>query len=282
MPDIATPSWARLVSKKADTLVLVRDGPGPTLYVFHDLLGGVDSYSHLAQLLERRVCGLQVPTAKLLPTAISVGEVAASYARRLQRAQPTGNFLLCGWCAGAVLALETAAQLRAAGRQVQLLVAIDGAPWNVIRETGLWYYGHLLYWLCKRSPHWIGVLGRSGTLSAAGRSVVKRWRLLRNDLAGSSDEFYRRRNPEELPEAVVQYAERLLVALHAHAPKPYGGPLQVYIATKYDFPYRRRDCIWRTLAPQCDILPVAGTRHGDILDPRGAEIIARHLRQRLP
>ena len=75
MPDIATPSWARLVTKKADPLVLVRDGPGPTLFVFHDLLGGVDSYAHLAQLLERRVCGLQVPATKLVPTAVSVAEM---------------------------------------------------------------------------------------------------------------------------------------------------------------------------------------------------------------
>lgn len=71
----------------------------------------------------------------------SIEAIAASYVDLIRRLQPTGPYILLGWCNGGVLAYETARQLHAAGEQVDRVIAVDA-----------WVPGYLnsLGWLRSR------------------------------------------------------------------------------------------------------------------------------------
>ena len=60
----------------------------------------------------------------------TIETVARRHVVLLEAFQPRGSIRLIGWSAGAIIALEIAQQLCARGRDVPLLVALDGAPCN--------------------------------------------------------------------------------------------------------------------------------------------------------
>src|SRR5690606_35301982 len=90
-------------------------------------------YLQLVALLgeEQPVYGLE-----RFDDAPSVEERAARYVEHLLQAQPEGPFRLGGWSFGGVLAYETAQQLTAAGREVELVALFDpGIPRVGVAES---------------------------------------------------------------------------------------------------------------------------------------------------
>jgi thioesterase domain-containing protein/acyl carrier protein len=110
-------------------LVPVRaDGDGAPLLCVHPVGGTVLCYAELARHLGagRPLFGLQHPhLAGETGEAASVEELAATYVRAVRSARPGGPRLLAGWSMGALVALEMARQLRAAGEAVGLVALID-------------------------------------------------------------------------------------------------------------------------------------------------------------
>ena len=99
---------------------------------------------------QQRFFGLQPPPDKRNASfASSIEAVAAYYVEELTAFQPEGAFVVGGSSVGATIALEMAQQLRAAGRTVDLLFAIDGAPYNTGAETPAW--NPRLYWKYLRN-----------------------------------------------------------------------------------------------------------------------------------
>ncbi len=75
--------------------------------------------------------GLDGKTAPLT----KLEEMAAHYIPQIRKVQPTGPYLLGGFCMGGALALEMAQQLQAAGEKVALVAMLDThAPW-MVRST---------------------------------------------------------------------------------------------------------------------------------------------------
>ena len=72
------------------------------------------------------------------PKALMIGSdcgsllrsIARQCAEAILRFQPVGPIHLGGWSSGALVALETARQLQMRGRDVGLLVSLDGATKN--------------------------------------------------------------------------------------------------------------------------------------------------------
>jgi amino acid adenylation domain-containing protein len=62
------------------------------------------------------------------PLDRGIEAMAGRYLAAMRRVQPRGPYLLAGRCNGATVAFEMAQQLRAAGEEVPLLVALDSAP----------------------------------------------------------------------------------------------------------------------------------------------------------
>ncbi|MEU9701191.1 beta-ketoacyl synthase N-terminal-like domain-containing protein [Streptomyces sp. NPDC047981] len=104
----------------------LREGTGRPFFLVADALGNALPYRELATRLapdgDRPVLALERSAAR----AGTIRALAAAHARTLLRAQPTGAYTLGGWSFGAVVAQETARLLIGRGREVDLLVSLDG------------------------------------------------------------------------------------------------------------------------------------------------------------
>ncbi len=118
---------AEFSAPEHDCLVEIRAGsPEITpLFLVHDADGETVLYRHLA---ERLSC--MRPTYGLRPPAnpnLTIEETAAAFIRAIRAVRPHGPYLLGGLCAGGVLAVEMAIQLRAEGEEAPLVAALDAA-----------------------------------------------------------------------------------------------------------------------------------------------------------
>ena len=132
-------------------------GQGPAFYCVHSVGGEVMSFRHLSNRLgpEQRFFGIQAPPElRSAEFASSIESMARYYVDELVAFQPEGPYLLGGWSAGSAIALEMAQQMRATGRTVDLLVAIDGAPPGTGAGTSPW--SPTYYWkLFCNLPGWV-------------------------------------------------------------------------------------------------------------------------------
>src|ERR1700723_4479339 len=132
-----------------NSCALATDAPRPAFYCVHSASGvaGTD-FLDLAQRLEPtiRFYGIQAPPKQMPDTEFgnSVDSIAEYYAEALSKFQPTGPLLIGGYCVGAVIALAMGDKLRARGREVGPLLAIDGVPENVGAAMSRW---RAQYWL---------------------------------------------------------------------------------------------------------------------------------------
>jgi len=117
------------------------DDHQPVFYCVHDLSCSANSYMPLARVLASslHVVGIQAPQSLMKRCELSgakhpatVGELASHYVSEVINYQPSGSIIFGGWSVGAVIAMEMAEQLAAKGREIRLLVAIDGAPENTL------------------------------------------------------------------------------------------------------------------------------------------------------
>lgn len=105
------------------------------LFCVHGGAGHVFHYHDLAQLLgtERPFYGLQPQLDETTHRAIylTVEQMAAHYIEEMKTVQPSGPYLLSGFCFGGIVVYEMAQQLVRAGDEVGLLVFIDpSSPHN--------------------------------------------------------------------------------------------------------------------------------------------------------
>ncbi len=97
------------------------EGEGPVLFFMHgraDRLG-----KHLCP--DMRLYGLDYFQDDDAPVMQPIDTLAAAYVREIKRIQPTGPYLLGGFCFGGNVAYETACQLEAAGDEVAMLLMLD-------------------------------------------------------------------------------------------------------------------------------------------------------------
>lgn len=289
------------VSKKSAQFILPLNASAaaaefhkPAVYCVHSITGagGTDFLPLARQLSEEvRVFGVQAPPARMHDPAFgaSVGSLAAHYAGAIAEAPPTADLVLAGWSAGAVLALEIAQQLRARGRDVALLVAIDGAP--EIDRAGLrrWDPRYLLAVLARLPAWW------RDTRAIEPRFRASSMRRLRSVLARLGRKALLRPEPtsglngglkglvdlDRYPPAQQQFITRLGDALKAYQPQPWDGRVVVYeagITPAHRLPqYLAR---WRCVAPQAQAVKLDGNHFTIMREPRVAAL-ARDLRTRI-
>ncbi|QWF16975.1 non-ribosomal peptide synthetase [Lysobacter capsici] len=116
---------ARLASlmsgqRLSNALVPLHAGTGPALFMVHPAGGSVAAYRDLARDLDRACFGL----AASEPLPGTVEALAQGYVAAVRDATP-GPYTILGWSSGAVIALEMAAQLEAAGEKVAQLIVLD-------------------------------------------------------------------------------------------------------------------------------------------------------------
>jgi acyl transferase domain-containing protein/thioesterase domain-containing protein/NADPH-dependent curcumin reductase CurA/NAD(P)-dependent dehydrogenase (short-subunit alcohol dehydrogenase family)/acyl carrier protein len=265
-------------------------GSGRALYFVHSLGGEVASFRHLARHLggDWRLYGVQVPPDRQnAGFATSIEAMAKHYVEALVAFQPEGPYLLGGWSAGSTLALEMAHQLVASGRQVDLLVALDGAPFVRGVSTSLW--NPIYYWkLARNFPRWVADdllyrfsfpafvrRVRNKIVALARRAAgALRGGQSRVDVASFLDTSHYSAN-------LAGFMNALFAALNAYQPKEYPGRVLLYKArTQPLYHLLEVERAWRRAAAQLEVVEVRGTHISLATEPYVADI-ARHLRVRL-
>jgi pyochelin synthetase len=110
----------------SNALVPLHAGAGSPIFMVHPAGGSVAAYRELARRLDRACFGLAA--SEPLPDTLQA--LAKGYVAEI-RAASAGPYTIMGWSSGAVIALEMAAQLEAAGERVTRLIVLDApAPTN--------------------------------------------------------------------------------------------------------------------------------------------------------
>ncbi|MET7689240.1 type I polyketide synthase [Streptomyces sp. NPDC005483] len=255
-------------------------GSRPPLFLVHAAGGTTDVYRALADRLgdERPVYGLE-----RLEDARTVTEKARRYAEAVTAVHPDGPCLLGGWSFGGFVAQETARQLTAAGRDVELVVLIDSVrplprpdrtPADRLRAHFEGFARHVrdTYGVALELPY--------------------------DDLVAMDDDGERidtvleiLRASADVPAAALEHQRSSYLDLRigeAHGPGRYDGRVVLYRATEpaphtvRDPAYERDDqpLGWDEVCPRLTVVPVAG-HHLSLLDPPHVDEIAAHLGREL-
>jgi oxalate---CoA ligase len=128
-------SVVELNFSRATPLVHVQpNGDRPPLFFFHGDYAGRGYYTRrLARLLGPDQPFIAVAQHGLGQESVpsSITEMAAERVPLILEVQPRGPFRLCGYCRGAMVALETARLLTETGHVVEWLALVDWPPFNV-------------------------------------------------------------------------------------------------------------------------------------------------------
>uniref|UniRef100_UPI003B3A87C7 condensation domain-containing protein n=1 Tax=Longimicrobium sp. TaxID=2029185 RepID=UPI003B3A87C7 len=114
-------------------------GTLPPFFCVHPAGGTVFHYAELARLLgpDQPFYGLQATGVQGEAEPLSeAGAMAERYLAQLRRVRPAGPYLLGGWSAGGVIALEMAHRLRAQGQTVATVALLDARPPDVHQTRG--------------------------------------------------------------------------------------------------------------------------------------------------
>jgi len=117
---------------------------GEPLFLVHPAGGSVMGYSQLGELINRPLYGIQAESrSDDADRHLDIIELAKEYVAELQQHQPNGPYSLGGWSSGALIAVEMAAQIEAAGKNVKHVFILDGptpVTWEVQDESLLLWF----------------------------------------------------------------------------------------------------------------------------------------------
>jgi len=267
----------------------------PAFYCVHDVTGGaLSDFVELARRLDTatRFYGIQTSPKKMLETdfGASIKSLATYYVEKLTGFQPQGPFMVGGFCAGAIIALEIAQQLRASGREVNLLVAIDAAPENTFADRQPW---HPAYWveLVRNLPGWVshGGFGKEkhshtlirrfwNNLIALGKAAMGRHRSQKMSGGYAIDSDM---SLSQFPPAQRLFINRLFSACFEYSPANYPGDVVVYEAkVKPLFHLPQLASRWRGIAAQSQLVCISGT-HLSMMRAPFVDEIATDMRNRI-
>ncbi|WP_327693239.1 type I polyketide synthase [Streptomyces sp. NBC_00459] len=255
-------------------------GSRTPLFLVHAAGGTTDVYRALVERLgeERPVYGLE-----RLPDARTVTEKARRYAEAVAAAHPDGPCLLGGWSFGGFVAQETARQLTAAGRDVELVALIDSVrPLPRPEDTPA----------DRIHAHFTGFAGHVADAYGVRLELPYDELLAMDDDGERIDTVLRAlREAVDVPPAALEHQRSSYLDLRigeAHRPGPYDGRVVLYRATEpaphtvRDPAYERDDEAlgWDEVCPRLTVVPVAG-HHLSLLDPPYVDEIATQLRRAL-
>ncbi|MFJ1596026.1 amino acid adenylation domain-containing protein [Streptomyces sp. NPDC088261] len=255
-------------------LVPVRTtGTAVPLVFAHPIGGDVLCYAELARLLgdDQPFYALQSPGGT--GDEPTLRELAADYARAIVREVPGERFRLGGWSMGGLLALETARELTALGRTVDLVTAIDviETPEGLRRPVG---EAQLLHWLGRDLAGLTGNSWQDGTGAPDGRTPT-------GSALSPAELFATLRSRGILPTEVARRDFDDLVArftgnaraLYGYRPAAYEGPVHFLRAESGATPETADS--WRVLCRGAfEVVTVPGDHYTVLKSPQVEAVAA--------
>jgi amino acid adenylation domain-containing protein len=266
-------------------------GEGLPLYFVHSVGGEVASFRHLARLLgpEQPFYGIQAPPdMQSAEFASSIESMARYYVEAIMAFQADAPCLLGGWSAGSTIALEMAQQMTALGRPVELLIALDGAPYNTNSGTSL--CNPMYYWkLLRNFPDWVANdLMLDFSFRVAARRVRNKVLAFSESVAGAlrgRGECLQQVNGfmdlSNYSPSHVAFMNALNRALRAYIPKPYPGRVLLYKSrTQPLYHLLEAERAWPKIARHVEVVVVRGTHITVVREPY-IRIVAEDFQKRL-
>lgn len=267
----------------------------PAFYCVHSVSGAAGTdFLDLAQRLDSavRFFGIQAPPKRMADDQFgeSIEAIADHYADALVRFQPTGPFVIGGYCIGAVVALEMAKNLRSRGREVGPLIVIDGVPENTGVIFRRWTPRYFLE-LGRNLRGWIvhADLMRSRSFhslmwsiwSNASAIVKAAIGLKRGEKLGGGYSINDIMDVSRYPPVQKSFINRFFAALYAYAPPEYSGEVVVYEAKITRLLYLPQlGRTWMRFAPQAEVVGIVGTHISMMREPY-VDALASDLRRRI-
>lgn len=229
---------------------------------FGDLLIYTNLLPHLGP--DQPCLGLQCPRMYEQNEGIrSMEELAAFFVRQLVAAQPTGPYVLAGYCFGGLVALEMAKQLRAAGKSIGLLALIDARPFRpkVARSE---YLRMILNGAAKAKPaDWKRHLSAKFAMAREGMMI----------------DLMARKNPDQLSRRDLNRWVLETTVLKDYRSSEYDGPITFFYPEESQYQlYEDPSCGWLHLAERVHLYQVSGSHLNMMKDPH-ARMIAEQLRK---
>ncbi|MBC2607983.1 non-ribosomal peptide synthetase [Pelagicoccus albus] len=255
-------------------LVTIRKG-GDSVPLFLIHAGGLQVlfYRELANKLDanRTIYGLQsIGRDGSEPPCKSIQEIATRHLSEVEAVYSNGPYILVGHCFGAAVAIEMAKQLEAKGKQVPLIVSIDGESPHLIgdevnEEDNI--------------PRYQNSFENYPRLLRAPRRMVRNARRLIRRLRESSRRYLSdsyRQNAEltELMESSVK------IAFRNHRTSPYRGPVLAFRCNDSDIYANHGKADWQRVAPNSEMIQVE-CKHAEILKAPHAAILADSINEKL-
>ena len=215
-----------------------------------------------------------------MDTELSIEAMAARYVKELRAVQPSGPYHLGGFCTAALLALEIARQLEAAGEQVGLLAALD----YVIKPTPRSFVNPAdLLAFAGNVPRWVKddaivsgsgeVLGRVGSrLRRMSRSL----KAISDGTATSAGDVRDLLGMWRFPAHSVPMLTAHYTAFRQYQPRPVAAQVTLFLPRTSPLlgPWRRKpDGDWSEIAKGgVQTHRVRGSHFTMLIDPFAAEL----------
>ena len=237
----------RGVSRQADGIVPMQPrGTRIPIYAVPGHNADVFAFLDLARRLgeDQPFFGLQVEPLE------RVEDVAASLARQIRAFQPSGPFVIAGYCAGGSVAFELARQLKRAGAEPAFLALFGCAHPSVYRFN-------LRHWAARVALH--------ASIAAALPSFRARWAYL-------AERWRARLRQLHVDKAQSRLEQATLAAARRYTPQPYSGRVCHFLPKRGWLPGEGGAARWRAVAPRTE--EYYGPDHVEaermLLDPHAA------------
>ena len=207
----------------------------------------------------------------------SLPGIAEHFVRAIRDRQAHGPYMLAGWCAHGLLALEVAQQLQAQGEDIALLMMIEVTHPVRRKEYPSWKRlistAQLKWHLLQFEYAYLGQVSRAQQFRyIAGRvsrkaSKFKRsiWKWLRSSSA--SGKFRSDKSP----------VEALYGAVETYQPKPYAGPIVLFRSVERTFGFGQDLRLgWGdSLGNELEICESPGNHYTIYMEPNVGELVRK-------
>lgn len=255
-------------------LVIIRPG-GNSVPLFLVHAGGLQVlfYRDLANHIEsgRPIYGLQaIGRDGSEAPCNSIQEIATRHLSEVETAYNSGPYVLVGHCFGAAIALEMAEQLQKKGKQVPLIVSIDGESPHLLGDDVN---------DADNIPRYENSFENYPRFLRAPRRLVRNTRRLLRRLRESNrrrfDSFYRQE--VELNERLEKSVK---IAFRNHRATPYLGRVLAFRCNDSDIYANHTEADWKRAAPNSVMIQM-NCKHSEIVANPHAEHLAKEINGKL-
>jgi amino acid adenylation domain-containing protein len=244
-------------------------------------LGGDATFLPLSQGLraahQLHSLGMQASFVQSGSGPDSLPAIAGHFVRVIRSRQPQGPYMLAGWCAHGLLALEVAQQLRAQGEQIALLMMIEVTNPVRRKEYPKWKRlistAQLKWHLLKFEYGYLGQVSRAQKFKYIGGRFSRK----ASGINGSLWKWLRSSSAREKTRSNKSPVEALYSAVEDYQPMPYLGPIVLFRSIERTFGFGQDLRLgWAdALGGELEICESPGNHYTIYMEPNVRELIRK-------